>query len=254
MQLLGNGEPNEETAVSPTTIPAIAANTTAPTATTAPTETATTPPTATAAPTETAVPTNTLATTELSPSATSLPQNIAVATENASLFAQADAASSELAIVRAEDEVTVIGRSDNNNWLYVQDANGNRGFIFHDLLTWQGEIASLPVRISNATTTEATAVPTTNGTLSLDIYQLDGTETCRPGGAWSQQVYMRAQGVSGTFDYYWEDELMGTAVNDNITFEVSSGGGAIVGTGRVISNGIEASQQIFIPSPPCSEE
>lgn len=251
MQLFGNETDNVETAVSPTAIPAIAANTETPTATTAPTETATTLPTATTAPTETAVPTTTA---QLTPSTTPLPENRAIATENASLFAQADAASRELAIVRAEDIVTVIGRSDNNNWLYVQDANGNRGFIFHDLLTWQGEIANLPVRVGSPSTTGATAVPTTNGTLSLDIYQLDGTEQCGQGSSWTQQVYMRAQGVTGTFEYYWEGELVGTAVNDNITFEINSSGGAIVGTGRVVSNGMAASQQIFVPPPPCTED
>jgi hypothetical protein len=65
---------------------------------------------------------------------------------------------------------------------------------------------------------------------------------------------MRAQGVSGTFEYYWEDELVGTAVNDNITFEVSSSGGAVVGTGSVIVKGTTTSKELFIPAPDCSDE
>jgi hypothetical protein len=65
---------------------------------------------------------------------------------------------------------------------------------------------------------------------------------------------MRAQGVRGTFEYYWEGELVGTAVNNNITFEVSSGGGSIVGTGSVTVNGITVSQELFIPAPSCTNE
>jgi hypothetical protein len=65
---------------------------------------------------------------------------------------------------------------------------------------------------------------------------------------------MRVQGVSGTFEYYWQSELVGTAVNDNITFEVSSGGGPIVGTGSVIVNGTTTSKELFIPAPACNDE
>ncbi|WP_420643815.1 protein kinase domain-containing protein [Candidatus Leptofilum sp.] len=252
--LFGDGDDLAETAVSPTTIPAIAASTERPTATMPPTETATNPPTATAtdAPTNTAVPTHT-ATPELTPSTTPLPEDTAVAIDNASIFAQADANSNQVAVVRAEEMVTVLGRSANSNWLYVVDNVGNRGFVFKELLSWEGNIEDLPIRNGSPTTTEATAVPTADGAFSLDIYQLDGTEQCGEGNSWTQQVYMRAQGVSGTFAYYWEGELVGTAVNDNITFEISSSGGAVVGTGSVIANGEEASQQIFIPPPPCSE-
>lgn len=255
VQRFGNNENGSETAVAPTTVPAVAASTNTPTATPQPTETATTTPTATASPTETAVPTNTPSPTAVqTPSPTPLPENMAIVIENASLFALADASSSELAIVRTEDMVTVIGRSDNSNWLYVQDADGNRGFVFVDFLTWEGDINALPLRSGSANTSSATAVPTTDGTLRLDIYQLTGTEQCGAGSSWTQQLFMRAQGVTGTFAYYWEGELVGTAVNDSITFEISSSGGAIVGTGSVIVDGQEASQQIFVPPPSSCDE
>jgi hypothetical protein len=255
MQLFGGRDDGVETAVSPTTnAPAIAASTSTATVTLAPTETVTMLPTATIALTETAVPSNTPSpTAQLIPSATPLPENMAITTDNASIFAQADAASSEVAVIMPEEMVTVVGRSENSNWLYVQDEDGNRGFIFIDLLTWGGEVTNLPIR-TGTIVTETTAVPTVAGAFSLDIYQLNGTELCGAGSSWTQQVYMRAQGVSGTFNYYWEGELVGTAVDDNITFEISSSGGAIVGTGSVIVDGAEASQQIFVPPPPCSED
>jgi hypothetical protein len=142
--------------------------------------------------------------------------------------------------------VTVTGRSANSNWLYVRDDEGNMGFIFAEFLTWPGDVASLRVRDG------ATAVPLQSGTLTLDIYPLAGTEQC-DGNAWTQR-FMQAQGVSGTFSYYWEGTLVGTAVNDSVTFEIGSDGGAVVGTGSVISNGITASQDLFIPAPTCNDD
>ncbi len=255
--LLGNNGANAsdavETAVaSPTTPAAIAAI--SETTTTPPTETATaTPATATATETATAVPSKTPSPTVTTiPSATPLPDDLAVVNENASLFSQADAEATEISVVMANEMVTILGRSDNNNWLYVRDSEGNVGFVFAELLTWEGEISSLPIR-TGTTVSEPTTTPILSETLSLDIYQLDGTEECN-GSAWTQIVYMRVQGVKGTFEYYWEDELVGTAVNDNITFEVSSSGGAIVGTGSVIVNGLMASKELFIPAPSCNNE
>lgn len=253
--LLGNNGPDDsdgdkvETAVSPTALSAIVANTQMPT----PTETALPTETATATATQTAVPSSTPSpTVTLTPSATPLPENMALINENATIFAQADADATEIDVVMANDMVTVLGRSENNSWLYIRDAQGNTGFVFADFLTWEGSIDSLPIR-TGTVATEPTTAPILSQTLSLDIYQLDGTEACN-GSAWTQMVYMRVQGVSGTFNYYWEDELVGTAVNDNITFEVSSSGGAIVGTGSVIVDGITTSKELFIPAPACSDE
>ena len=253
----GNDTVVPETAASPTTVAAAAVNTATATATSRPTETVTMPATATATPTvtktNTAVPTSTPSpTTELPPSVTPLPAEMALAAENAGMFAQANANATEIRVVMAEELVTVLGRSENNNWLYVRDEAGNSGFVYAAFFTWTGEIANLPIQ-AESTESTATAVPTLDGTLTLDIYPLSGTAQCSS-GAWSQDIFMRAQGVSGTFEYYWEDELVGTAVNDSITFEISSSGGAIVGTGSVTASGVTVSQEIYIPPPNCGDE
>lgn len=247
-----------ETAVAPTALAVVDISTQTATATVTPAQTATTTPTFTPTPTNTATATQTAVATRtpsptitFTPSITPLPENMAVVNQNASIFSQANTTATEITVAVADEMVTVIGRSENDNWLYVQDAEGNVGFIFADLLTWDGDLASLPVRTGVAS--EPTSVPIVSETLSLDIYQLDGTETCN-GTAWTQLIYMRAQGVNGTFEYYWEGELVGTAINDNITFEISSSGGAIIGTGSVIVNGATASKEIFVPAPPCSDE
>lgn len=243
-----------ETAVSPTTISAVAANTAAataePTEISQPSPTALTIATNTAKPSRTAVPTK-----ELTPSATPMPENKAVAAENAAIFTQPDASSTQVAVVKEADTVTVTGRSANGHWLYVNDDVGNFGFVFAEYLLWQGDVDDLPVQ-TGVPTEEETAVSTpsvTVGTFSLDIYQLEGTAQC-DGSSWTQSVFMRAQGVSGTFSYYWEGDLVGTAVNDSITFEVSSDGGAVVGTGTVIVNDSTVSQELFIPAPACIDE
>lgn len=251
INLFNNNNGKVTTAVSPTALSALVANTA--TATASPTETTSPSPSATPTATQTAVPSSTPSpSATLSPSATPMPDNLAIVTQNASIFAQADASTSEISVVMADEMVTILGRSENNNWLYIQDADGNLGFVFANLLTWEGSVSSLPIRTGSAVSNPTTA-PTLSGTLSLDIYQLDNTELCN-GSAWTQKVYMRAQGVSGTFTYYWEGELVGTAVNDNITFEVSSSGGPIVGTGSVTVNGTTVSGELFIPAPPCSNK
>jgi serine/threonine protein kinase/cell division septation protein DedD len=252
LNVFDNGNRDEViTAVSPTTISAIVTSTT--TATSSPTKTATPPPTATQTATQTAVPSSTPSPSlTFTPSATPLPDSMAIVIQNAAIFAQADASAAEINVVMADEMVRILGRSDNDNWFYIQDADGNLGFVFAALLNWDGSLIDLPIR-TGGTGSTPTPTATLSGTLSLDIYQLDGTEKCN-GSAWTQQIYLRAQGVSGTFEYYWEGELVGTAVNDNITFEVSSGGGPIVGTGSVTVNGNTASRELFIPAPPCNNE
>lgn len=249
---LNNGG-GAETAVSSATSPAlsaIAASTAEPTAVPSPTATAmpsqTPQPTLTAVPSSTPPPANTP-----TPTVTAMPQNMALATVNAGLFAQADADASEIGVVMADEMVSVLARSANNNWLYVQDKEGNAGFVFAELFTWEGDMTDLPVRTDPVVEAE-TAVPPSSGTFTLDIYPLPNTAVCTSSG-WTQQIFMRAQGVSGTFEYYWQGELVGTAENDNITFEVNSSGGVVIGTGSVIVNGQTVSADLFVPAPACTE-
>ncbi len=244
------------TAVSSAEIAASETHTLTPTASTTAratsTSTSTSTPAHTATPTEKAVPSSTPSPTSMqTSSATLLPQNSALVSQNASLFAEPDAEAAEISVLLADEMVTIVGRSENSNWLFVEDAEGNRGFVFADLLMWEGSISDLTIYTEAAL--QPTITPVLSETISLDIYQLDGTEECS-GSGWTQKVYMRAQGVTGSFEYYWEGELVGTAVNDNITFDVSSSGGVIIGTGSVIVNGLMASEELFIPIPSCVNE
>ncbi|MBK8906211.1 MAG: protein kinase [Anaerolineaceae bacterium] len=236
--------------VSPTALAAAVASTTV--ATAEPSATTTAVLTQTPRPTETAVPSRTsVPTAAATANVTAMPEDMAVATANAALFAQADAEASEIGVVMADEMVSVLARSANNNWLYVQDEEGNAGFVFAELFTWSGNVAELPIRTAPAAG-NVTAVTPSSGSFTLDIYPLPGTEVCTASG-WTQQIYMRAQGVSGTFAYYWQGELVGTAENDNITFAVTSSGGVVIGTGSVIVDGQTVSADLFVPAPDCAE-
>ena len=244
--LNNNDDAVATTAVTPPALSLIVTNTPSPSAT------ATAVPSQTPLPTETAVPTSAPVLTDTpAPSITSMPENMAVATANAALFAQANAEASEIGVVMADEMVAVLARSANNNWLYVQDKEGNAGFVFAELFTLSGDVTELPIR-TDPVSEGGTAVPPGSGSFSLDIYPLPGTELCTSSG-WTQQIYMRAQGVSGTFAYYWQGELVGTVENDNITFAVNSSGGAVIGTGSVIVNGQTVSANLFVPAPACTE-
>lgn len=180
-----------------------------------------------------------------------MPENMALATANARLLVEANAEASEIGVVMADEMVAVLARSANNNWLYVQDKEGNAGYVFAELFSWDGDMTELPIHTAPAAGV-GTAVPASGGSFSLDIYPLPDTEVCTSGG-WTQLIYMRAQGVSGTFAYYWQGELVGTVENDNITFAVNSSGGAVIGTGSVIVNGQRVSVELFVPAPDCNE-
>ena len=234
------------TAVSPTVISAIITSTATASATATAVPTQTPLPTATAVPSSTPLPTNTP-----TPSVTAMPENMALATANARLLVQANAEASEIGVVMADEMVAVLARSANNNWLYVQDKEGNAGYVFAELFSWDGDMTELPIH-TDAVAGVGTAVPASGGSFSLDIYPLPDTEVCTSGG-WTQLIYMRAQGVSGTFAYYWQGELVGTVENDNITFAVNSSGGAVIGTGSVIVNGQRVSVELFVPAPDCNE-
>nr|MBP6469198.1 hypothetical protein [Chloroflexota bacterium] len=243
-----------------------------PTLTAVPTATiATGVPTATGIPATTAVPgpiaLPTTTPTTLAPPTTAPTQppttvpptaaapNIALVTEDASIFAAPQSDSLELAVVASGDEVQILGRSEIRNWLFV--GNGDvAGFIFQPLVQWDGNVASLPVFTYTDAAPDANATPGSNGGnpvtgLRLDLWPLPDTVQCSS-GKWSQRVYMQGQGGNGRYRYYWQDQFLTGPTGASHTFTVTSTGGAIVGTGRVVSeDGQSVERGLFIPIPKC---
>jgi hypothetical protein len=172
---------------------------------------------------------------------------VAVALLSSSHYRQADASSEEVTFVNAGDEVTVVGRSANNNWLYVRTADGEEGFVFAERLEWNGDSDSVPVVNGNSP-----APPPATGPLTLDLYLLTDAGRCE-GQTWWQTVYMRGQGGNGRYTYYWNgNQIAAEVVNDGVTIEVSFTGGVQSGVGEVVSGGVAVSKTLFIPPPDCN--
>ncbi|MCL4265256.1 MAG: serine/threonine protein kinase [Anaerolineae bacterium] len=237
-------------AVLPATATSAALSAGVPTQTPAPTATPTTVPTSTSSPTSTATAT---ATTTSVPTQTATPQSLdrAIAQENVSLFAVPDAESAELAVIEAGQSVWVLARSETGNWLYVSDDNGERGFVSLDRLTWPGDINTLRVQqpVVAIAAPPITAVPSTSN-LVFNLYQLEGTQSCN-GEAWTIKVFMEGQGGNGIYNYYWNDALLVVNASGSYTFDVRSGGGPVIGIGRVTSGNLSAEKELFLTRPAC---
>ncbi len=236
-----------ETAVSlaamPTNTP-LPTDTYTPTATAVPTQTPTSQPTATPSPPATP-------TAELTQ--TPQPSDTALVTSPSSLFTKPDTASTEVAILRVGDEVTVIGRSSNSNWYYVRDEDGNTGYIFNDLVHWEGNVAELNVVYPRLTpeTSPTAAESSAETPLKLNLWGLPGTVACGTGGNWSEYIFIEGVGGSGVYTYYWNGQKVGGPTSDDFSFPVSGSAGPIQGTGKVVSGSQSQSKELFLPHPDC---
>jgi hypothetical protein len=71
---------------------------------------------------------------------------LATALQASGIFALSSASSSELAPVQAGEAVIVLGRSSNNEWLYIRNDRGVEGFVSASHIEWAGDQESLPVK------------------------------------------------------------------------------------------------------------
>lgn len=243
-------QPEAEMAVSPTPVAIVQV---APTHTPSPTTTHTPAPTKTAVPpssTPTSPPTHTA-----TPQTTATISNMAIIFEASSLFAAPATGANELGNLQPGEQVTLLGRSANNNWLYVRTAENITGYISAARIEWAGDIETLAVQetaVFVPTPTSIATSPVTVTSLELDLWVLPNTVRCQ-GQGWQQTVFIQGRGGNNTYTYFWNDEQMaGPLSNQSFTFDVSSGGGAIAGIGKVVSgDGQTVSQDLFIPRPTC---
>jgi hypothetical protein len=183
---------------SPTVTP-----TRAPAFTKTPSRTPSITPSETATPTSTPIPTPTMDTSS------------AVAKENAGVFLAPNVTLVDS--VRPGQSVTVLGRSYQGNWLYVQTISGKRGFAYRPLFDWTGDFQALtPIAAPVASTPSRTpiAVPVTpappatvaagcpsdrTGFIGIDFYPI-GDPICKPRPGY--HLYLRGQGELYPFKYY----------------------------------------------------
>jgi hypothetical protein len=156
------------------------------------------------------------------------------------------------------EQVTVLGRSEVGEWLYVQNEAGKAGFVYGPRLDWTGDFEALTI-----VTGMAVAAPITNTPsnvcagsacppLTLTLYPLPGTR-CEPAMKY-RTVYMEATGGNGRYTYYWNNQKVGGPTNEGFGFEVSSpDGSAVIGTGKVVSGDNQVvAKELYVSSFSCN--
>ncbi|MBL1129695.1 MAG: serine/threonine protein kinase [Chloroflexi bacterium] len=247
----------------------------APTAT--PTET-TPPPAATPQPTQTATATSAVLSGSVpshtpTPIATAVPAQpatpttqatttpVAVAHLASSLFTEPDANAPEITFIGIGETVVVMGRSENGEWLFVENSEGAQGFVHAPRLDWAGQTDTLPVIETVVTTIPLSALsPTPTMTcqpggcplLSLDIYPIN-TPRCE-NNIYYRTVFMLGHGGNGRYTYYWNGQKMaGPLLNNGFGFEVSSPDQSpVIGIGKIVSgDGQAVEKELFVSDFGC---
>jgi tRNA A-37 threonylcarbamoyl transferase component Bud32/tetratricopeptide (TPR) repeat protein len=245
---------------SPTATPTLPPSPTAtPTRTPSPTHTATPTPTPspTATPTWTPSPTATVALTitftptpTLTPTATLPP--LAAAIQGSSIYAAPASSSQVLGGISVGEQVPVLGRSEVGQWFYVRDDQGVEGFVYKLRFDWPGDYESLPVIASPVTPVPGPYTPPSGPPyplLQMDLWDISGR--CS-GGVWYKSVYIQGHGGNGVYTYYWNGERVAGPTGESYAFEVHSTGGAMIGTGKVVSgDGQVVERKLYIRPPDC---
>lgn len=213
-----------------------------PTPTPAPTQMPSPKPASTQMPSPTPTPTST-------PSQPPPSSDTATAIQGASIYTAPDVNSQVLGGISQGQTVPVLGCSANGNWLYVRNAQNVEGFAYGARFAWTGNCASFPVKTPLATVPPETPVVTPGyPPLVINLWLLDGT--CQE-GVWSRYVFIEGKGGNGVYTYYWQGEKLAGPMTGSYSFAVSStSGGAVVGTGKVVSgDGQVVEQGLYVQSP-----
>ena len=219
------------------------------------------PPTAvppTAEPTQEVLPTVTP--TIIEPTATEVVEDgedeaeTAVALLSSSIFDFPDTDADELTFIGVGDKVTVLGRAELGNWLYVQTEEGIEGFIHGPRVDYAGDVAALTIQTPSGTFVANTSTCSENGCASLimDAYPILGTR-CEGGNRY-RTIYLSGNGGNGSYTYYWNGEKVAGPQTDGFGFEVNGGSdGRVIGTGKIISgDGQTVEKELFIDDFSCN--
>ncbi|MFZ1401356.1 MAG: protein kinase [Candidatus Promineifilaceae bacterium] len=229
------------------------------------------PPTPTNLPTETAVasptisPTNepTMAATGISATITATRSTAAelhqaTALLSSSLYAEPDSNAQEITFISVDETVTILGRSELGEWLYVQNEAGEKGFVYSPRLDWSGDFAALPIVTGTAVSPLSSPNPNSScsgaacPTLTLNLYPLPGTR-CETNAKF-RTVFIEGSGGNGSYTYYWNNQRVGGPIAAGFAFEVSSSDdSAVIGTGKVVSgDGQVKEMELFVGNFSCN--
>ena len=179
------------------------------------------------------------------------------APQSATLYAQPDATSTELAIIKTDDPISITGRSENGHWLYIYIENNISGYVWAEQFGWNGDVVQLPVIVATAASALVTSANANDNCpdgctqLWLDAYPLPGGR-CE-GSIIYETLFMRGQGGSGIYTYYWNDNKVSEPLTDDgYGFEVNNINGTVIGQAKVVSSdGQTAEKELFISDFNC---
>ncbi|MCP4416893.1 MAG: protein kinase [Chloroflexi bacterium] len=181
----------------------------------------------------------------------------ATALLSSSLFVSPSSNSQEITFIGVGEVVTVLGRSEIGVWFYVQNGDGQEGFVYGPRLEWDGDFESLAMM-------EETAVSSNNNSennsctgadcpaLTINLYPLPGT-SCETDAKY-RTVFIEGQGGNGRYTYYWKGEKVAGPIEDGFGFEINTpDGSAVIGIGKVISgDGQTVELELFVSDFDCS--
>ncbi len=220
------------------------------------------PPTEQTTETPTQIPTQTqipeTATFTPQPTETGRPTDLSTATAvlQASIFAEPNSNSEELAYLEPDDEVTVIAITPNGSWLLVRDDNDHEGFVASNRLEYSATLN--PPTLTPSPTPWASPTPAivpTYAPLSIDFWDLIDTGRCA-GGQWYKRIYIRGLGGDLNYTYYYFNDIdrqaqyLAERYDDSFTFEVAgTGTTALRLTGKVHSSDGQTAQRMIVVEP-----
>ncbi|MCP4428495.1 MAG: protein kinase [Chloroflexi bacterium] len=203
-------------------------------------------------PTQTSVPVVTV-TSDVDADVTTVAPLAATAPQSASIYAEPNVSSPELAVIITGETIAIQGRSESGNWLYVKNDEDVIGFVYAARLGWDANMDALPI-VETAVPNPPTAAPTECeggcAQLSIDAYPLGGR--CEGEVAY-RTVFMRGQGGSGVYTYFWNgDQVAGPLEDEGYGFEVNNLSGAVIGRAKIVSSdGQTAEKELFISDFSC---
>ncbi len=215
-------------------------------------------PTASPSPTPTQSPTPSIEPDNTAVSEQSAPPT-ATALLSSSLFLSPDSDAQEVTFISVGESVTILGRSELGEWLYVQTSAGQEGFVYGPRLDWSGDFETLTV-VTDTIAFNDNLVPATSDAcagspcppLTLTLYPLPGTR-CEPTAKY-RTLFIEGDGGNGRYTYYWNNIKVGGPTGEGFGFEVSSlDGSPVIGTGKIVSgDGQVSEKELFVSDFKCN--
>jgi hypothetical protein len=149
--------------------------------------------------------------------------------------------------------VEVLGRSAYGDWFYVRNDQGVEGFTYAPRFDWPGDFEALPVvppvKASPSGDNGGSEYPL----LEMDLWDIPGGRCSE--GWWYKDIFIAGRGGNEVYTYYWDGKRVAGPTSESYTFEISSmGGGAVIGTGKVVSgDGQEIEEKLYIRVAECAQ-